>query len=181
MSSAKKTFLGGLMAYFIGLLLGTGILLGGLTDPAVIIGALDFFGGQWDPRLFLVWMGATPITAMGLRVVRDSTPIFAERSQLPCRKNLEARLVVGSVIFGAGWGMVGLCPGPMVTGLLTGVPHMTTFTVFVAVGMSLFEIADRTQLSNTMRFLASRHLFSFHTRFGRLMSVLARLEERANR
>ena len=154
MSAPNRTLLGRLTAYAIGLLLGTGILVGGLTDPGVIIGALDFLGGQWDPRLFLVWLGAAPITAMGLRAVRGSKPVFAERAQLPTRTDLEPRLLVGSAIFGVGWGLMGLCPGPMVTGLLTGVPHMTTFTVFVALGMGLFEIADRTQVSNAMHFLA---------------------------
>ncbi len=146
-SATKRTALGRLTAYAIGLVLGSAILLGSLTDPAVVIGALDFFGGQWDPRLFLVWLGAAPVAAIGFRLLRRSTPIFAAESQLPTRTDLELRLVVGGAIFGVGWGLMGLCPGPMLTGMLTGVPHMTTFTVFVAVGMGLFELADHLRAS----------------------------------
>ena len=144
-----KTLHGNLTAFAIGSLLGTAIILGRMTDPSVIIGALDVFGGQWDLRLFLMWSTAFFASAVGFRAARGFQPIFTERSALPCRRDLEPRLFVGSAIFGTGWGMAGLCPGPLLTGLATGLPHMMTFIVFVALGMGLHRITTKQEHSGS--------------------------------
>lgn len=97
-----------------GTLFGAGLALGGMTDPKRVIGFLDLFG-SWDPTLGFVMAGATAVTAIGwLFRQRLSKPIFAAKFELPSRRDIDGRLLVGSALFGVGWGLAGLCPGPAV-------------------------------------------------------------------
>ncbi len=146
MSSRTQRALGIVTAYAIGALLGGSILLAGLGDPATIIGGLDFFGA-FDPSLHITWLGTFVVAAPGYRILGLRKPLFAERSQLPCRRDLEPRLVTGSALFGVGWGLAGLCPGPTLTGLATGLPHLMHFAAAMALGMALYELVSRRRSS----------------------------------
>lgn len=95
-----------------GLLFGAGLALGGMTDPERVRGFLDVLGA-WDPTLAFVMGGALIVMAIAWRFVpRMAHPLFAEKFALPQRQDLTAELVGGAALFGVGWGIAGLCPGP---------------------------------------------------------------------
>ncbi|WP_423970146.1 DUF6691 family protein [Aurantiacibacter gilvus] len=95
-----------------GLLFGAGLALGGMTDPARVRGFLDLFG-DWDPTLAFVMGGAVIVMAIAWRFVpRMAHPLFSEKFALPDRNDLTPQLIGGAVLFGIGWGIAGLCPGP---------------------------------------------------------------------
>jgi uncharacterized membrane protein YedE/YeeE len=95
-------------------LFGAGLALGGMTDPSRVIGFLNWFGA-WDPTLLFVIGGATAIMALAWVIrPRLAQPILGSRFFIPDRRDIDARLVAGSVLFGIGWGLAGICPGPAV-------------------------------------------------------------------
>lgn len=106
-----------LMGYIAGLLFGLGLALAGMTDPARVLGFLDFFGA-WDPTLMFVLGGAVVTTFIGYRqVFRRERPVMGETFQLPTRQDLDARLIGGAALFGVGWGLSGYCPGPAIASI----------------------------------------------------------------
>ncbi|CUW41291.1 putative membrane protein (Sulphur transport domain 82-123) [Magnetospirillum sp. XM-1] len=95
-----------------GLVFGAGLALSGMTDPAKVVGFLDFFG-RWDPRLTATMGGAVAVAALGQGLIRRwGRPLLCAESPAPPPTRIDLRLVAGSVIFGAGWGLAGLCPAP---------------------------------------------------------------------
>lgn len=113
-----------LLALLSGLLFGFGLSLGGMTQPAVVLGFLDIFG-QWDPRLVFVMAGAVLTTAVGYRIVlRRSRPLLADQFQLPASRRVDVRLIGGAAVFGIGWGTGGYCPGPALASLGAAVPSL---------------------------------------------------------
>ncbi|HEY8585127.1 MAG TPA: DUF6691 family protein [Rhodanobacter sp.] len=113
-----------LLALLSGLLFGIGLSLGGMTQPAVVLGFLDVFG-QWDPRLLFVMAGAVLTTAIGYRLVlRRERPLLHDSFRLPTAYRLDARLIGGAAVFGIGWGLGGYCPGPVLASLSGGFPSL---------------------------------------------------------
>lgn len=107
-------------ALLAGLLFGLGLILGGMTEPATVLGFLDVFG-QWNPRLVFVMGAALLTTAVGYRLVfRQQHPWFEQKFQLPTSKRLDIRLITGAALFGMGWGIAGYCPGPALASLSSG-------------------------------------------------------------
>ena len=126
-----------LTTLFAGLLFGTGLILSGMANPTKVQNFLDIFG-SWDPSLAFVMGGAILVTAPGFWFVQKrTTPFFHDVFQLPARKDIDARLVTGAAIFGVGWGLGGLCPGPAVTSLLFSTPGVLIFVPALLVGMIL--------------------------------------------
>jgi hypothetical protein len=131
-----------LIALASGLLFGVGLALAGMTNPAKVLGFLDITG-QWDASLMLVLGGAVGVTALCFRrVLRNSTPVFDSRFHLPEKKQVDVKLVAGSVLFGIGWGISGYCPGPAIT-LLANPNHETlVFLPALFAGWILFACLD---------------------------------------
>lgn len=101
-----------LAALLSGVLFGLGLALSGMTDPAVVLGFLDVFG-DFNPALMFVLGGAVGTTLLAFRwVLRRPAPLLADGFQLPTRKDIDARLLIGAGLFGIGWGLAGYCPGP---------------------------------------------------------------------
>ena len=126
-----------LTTLFAGLLFGTGLILSGMANPKKVQNFLDIFG-SWDPSLAFVMGGAILLTAPGFWLVQKRTsPFFHDVFQLPARNDIDARLVTGAAIFGVGWGLGGLCPGPAVTSLLFFTPGVLIFVPAMLVGMIL--------------------------------------------
>jgi len=126
-----------LTTLFAGLLFGTGLILSGMANPKKVQNFLDIFG-SWDPSLAFVMGGAILVTAPGFWLVQKRTsPFFHDVFQLPARNDIDARLVTGAAIFGVGWGLGGLCPGPAVTSLLFFTPGVLIFVLAMLVGMIL--------------------------------------------
>lgn len=122
------------IALIAGLVFGLGLSLGGMTQPAVVLGFLDLFGA-WDPRLVFVMGGAVLTTAIGYRLVfRRGRPLFESDFQLPMAKRFDARLIVGSALFGTGWGIAGYCPGPALASLGGGAPSLLVLVATMVAG-----------------------------------------------
>jgi hypothetical protein len=126
-----------LAALFSGTLFGAGLAWSGMTNPARVLGFLDITG-NWDPTLVLVMGGALAVSAsLFPLVLRRSRPVLAELFALPSKRDLDARLLGGAALFGVGWGLAGLCPGPAIAGLVTGSPAIVLFVTAMLAGQWL--------------------------------------------
>lgn len=124
-----------LFVFLSGLLFGFGLIVSGMINPAKVIGFLDLFG-QWDPSLAFVMAGAVAVTSVGYRfVLKQERPRFATSFSLPTRTDIDAPLVVGPVLFGLGWGLVGLCPGPALAALTAAPKSTWMFFISMLAGM----------------------------------------------
>ena len=102
-----------------GLIFGAGLLISGMVQPAKVLGFLDIFGA-WDPSLAVVMAAALAVAVPGFRLAgRQTQPLFAGHYFRPTKAGIDAPLVVGAALFGIGWGLVGLCPGPALESLAT--------------------------------------------------------------
>ena len=124
-----------LVSFACGLIFGAGLLISGMTQPGKVLGFLDIFGA-WDATLAFVMAGAVAVTSIGFALAeRRGAPVFAAESLWPTRKDIDAPLVTGAVLFGIGWGLVGLCPGPALVNLAgLGLP-VIVFVAAMAAGM----------------------------------------------
>lgn len=126
-----------------GLLFGMGLLLSGMSDPGKVLGFLDLFG-VWDPSLALVMGGAILVGFFAFAVAKKRTMnLLGGALHLPKSSQIDRRLVLGSLLFGAGWGLAGFCPGPGLVSMFSGQPKAAVFVVAMVAGMLLFEAADR--------------------------------------
>jgi len=128
-----------LVNLFAGALFGLGLAVSGMVDPAKVIGFLDV-AGDWDPTVAFVMGGAllVPIPAFRL-IFKRPRPVLADEFELPTKKDLDARLLGGSALFGVGWGLSGFCPGPAVTALATGLTPVFAFVVAMIAGMAIYK------------------------------------------
>ncbi len=124
-----------------GLLFGIGLSLSGMTDPQVVLGFLDLFG-SWNPALIFVMASAVPVTFIGYRfVLKRQQPLCDREFHLPANKSIDKKLIIGAVLFGTGWGILGLCPGPAVASLSSLQPKVFGFVFFMILGMFVVERA----------------------------------------
>jgi len=129
-----------LTGLFAGILFGAGLSVSGMINPAKVMGFLDFFG-NWDPSLAFVMGGAVTLYAIGYRLVlRSAKPIYGETFAIPTRSDLDARLIGGAMLFGAGWGLAGYCPGPAITGLAFGMSETFVFFGAMVAGVLVFKL-----------------------------------------
>ena len=128
--------MGLVIAAVAGAVFGAGLLLSGMTRPAKVIGFLDVTRG-WDPSLAFVMGGAVAVYAIAFRVVRTrrAAPWFDGTFHLPTRRDLDAGLIAGAAIFGIGWGLGGLCPGPGLVAAASGASTGLLFVAAMLVGM----------------------------------------------
>jgi uncharacterized membrane protein YedE/YeeE len=130
-----------------GLLFALGLGLGGMTQPAKVVGFLDV-AGHWDPSLACVMAGALAVHGLlGRLVRRRPAPVLASRFVLPTRTDLDGSLLVGAALFGVGWGLVGFCPGPAVTALGGGMPEAAMFVPAMLAGMAVEQQVERRRAS----------------------------------
>ncbi|MFY1052051.1 DUF6691 family protein [Ectopseudomonas khazarica] len=130
------------IAFVCGLLFGIGLLLAGMADPAKVLAFLDL-GGHWDPSLALVMAGAIGVAALPLNLARRRTrALLGGAMQLPTRRDLDARLIGGSLLFGIGWGIAGICPGPALAILLSGHWQAPLFVVAMLAGTLIFSTLE---------------------------------------
>ncbi|GAB3379460.1 DUF6691 family protein [Azotobacter armeniacus] len=135
-----------LSALLAGLIFGMGLLLAGMTNPAKVLGFLDL-GGAWDPSLALVMAGAIGIALLPFAWARrQQRSLLNAPMQLPQERELDRRLIGGSLLFGIGWGIAGLCPGPALTLLLSGYWQVLLFVLAMLGGMWLFTALERRRV-----------------------------------
>lgn len=129
-----------LLAMVSGLLFALGLGLSGMVLPEKVIGFLDVFG-DWDGTLVLVLLSAVGFYAVAFPLImRRPVPIFSERFYVPTRRDIDLRLVAGAAVFGTGWGISGLCPGPALVSLLTGSLDIILFSAAMFAGMALHKM-----------------------------------------
>jgi uncharacterized membrane protein YedE/YeeE len=137
-----------------GTLFGAGLTVSGMTDPQRVRGFLDLFG-QWDPTLAFVMGGAVLVMAFAWQLrKRLGHPLFAERFVLPDRSDFDARLISGSALFGIGWGLAGLCPGPAIASLALAPAAILPFVVAMLAGMAIHRLLPRFTPSLTQKGVA---------------------------
>jgi uncharacterized protein len=128
-----------------GLIFGAGLLISGMVQPTKVLGFLDVFGA-WDPSLAVVMIAALAVSIPGFMLARrHPRPILATQSFWPTRIGLDRSLVIGSALFGVGWGLVGLCPGPALENLATLSPSVIAFVAAMGAGMVLHDFWQRSQ------------------------------------
>jgi hypothetical protein len=126
-----------LTALFAGLLFGAGVTLSGMVNPTKVLNFMDI-AGAWDPTLIFVMGTGLAVTFIGYRLVfARQRPLFAQTFSLPSSNRIDRRLVGGAILFGAGWGLTGFCPGPAVASLVFGYWQSALFVLAMAAGMLL--------------------------------------------
>jgi uncharacterized membrane protein YedE/YeeE len=124
-----------------GLLLGAGLAVSGMINPAKVLNFLDI-AGTWDPTLGFVMGGAQIVSIPGyLLVRRRHGPLLGGKFHMPTKTDLDPKLIAGAVLFGLGWGLAGFCPGPAFAALSTGYGRVAVFVVAMAIGMTAYHLA----------------------------------------
>ncbi len=132
-----------IFALLSGLIFGIGLIVAGMANPAKVLGFLDL-AGLWDPSLALVMGGAIAVGSVAFAIAKRKTKSFLGLPiQLPTISQIDRRLIVGSLLFGMGWGLAGICPGPGLVLLGSGEFQGLVFVIAMLAGMGVFEILER--------------------------------------
>ncbi len=133
----------GLMALCAGVLFGLGLLLSGMINPAKVLGFLNL-AGPWDPSLGLVMVGAIGAALVPLQwSARQTRSLLGSPMRMPLARTLDRRLIGGSLVFGIGWGIAGICPGPAIALLLSGHWQILLFVLAMMAGMAMYNGLER--------------------------------------
>ena len=134
-----------LSSFVAGLVFGVGLIVSGMVNPSKVLGFLDL-AGRWDPSLALVMAGAIAVGLPAFFVVgKRAVTLLGTPMQLPNARQIDRRLVLGSLAFGVGWGLAGFCPGPALVALGAGQAKALVFVAAMLAGMLAFEVAQRAQ------------------------------------
>ncbi|MCL2644021.1 MAG: YeeE/YedE family protein [Betaproteobacteria bacterium] len=132
-----------LTAALSGVIFGIGLLLSGMANPAKVQGFLDL-AGHWDPSLAMVMIGAIAVGVVGFAIAkRQAHSLLKLPMQLPAASKVDRKLLVGSALFGIGWGLAGVCPGPALVSLSMGIPQAIVFVVAMLAGMQLLRFIQK--------------------------------------
>ena len=135
-----------LFSFVAGLVFGIGLIVSQMASPAKVLGFLDL-GGQWDPSLALVMVGAIAIAVVGYALIgRRPTTLLGTPILLPTTRVIDARLVGGAALFGVGWGLAGFCPGPAFVALGAGYAKALVFVAAMLAGMLAFEWIESARI-----------------------------------
>jgi len=136
-----------LAAFSCGLVFGLGLVVSGMTDTTRVLGFLDVLAipkGTWDPTLLIVMVTALAVSMPGFVLAkRRSRPFLADAVAWPTRRDIDRPLLAGAALFGAGWGLVGLCPGPAIANLATASPMVIQFVAAMIAGMLAYDFWRR--------------------------------------
>ncbi|EKS72684.1 hypothetical protein BURK_004507 [Burkholderia sp. SJ98] len=136
-----------LAALLAGSLFGIGLMVSGMANPAKVLSFLDL-AGRWDPSLAFVMGGAIAVGSLAFFVAkRRNSSLFGMPMQLPAGTAITPRLILGSAVFGIGWGLAGFCPGPALVALGAGYPKAVGFVAAMIAGMTVFELVERSKTS----------------------------------
>ena len=138
-------------ALLCGLIFGWGLLISGMVQPSKVIGFLDLFGA-WDPSMGVVMAAALITSGVGYKLIAlRERPLFARQRLWPTKNDIDAPLVTGSVLFGVGCGLVGLCPGPALENLATLSPRAIAFVAAMTLGMILHRASQNWRADDQHR------------------------------
>lgn len=128
-----------LVALSAGIMMGFGLCVSQMVNPAKVIGFLDVFG-DWDPTLAFVMAGALAVTMVSFRgILKCKRPLCADQFSLPVKTKIDARLMAGAALFGVGWGLSGFCPAPAIASLAFGLQKSFVFVCSMLVGMLVYQ------------------------------------------
>ncbi|MDI1360499.1 DUF6691 family protein [Methylotenera sp.] len=131
-----------IISLFSGLVFGLGLIISGMTNPAKVIGFLDVTG-FWDPSLGFVMLGAISVAYFSSKIAKKRKLTYTGLPiLLPKANMIDSRLIIGSAIFGTGWGLAGYCPGPGITSILTGKIEPILFVIAMVSGMVIYEVLE---------------------------------------
>ena len=131
-----------LVSLISGIIFGIGLVISEMINPEKVLGFLDLFG-NWDPSLAFVMIGALIISSPLFHMIKKKEkPIFAENFNYSNNKSINNKLIFGSAIFGTGWGLVGLCPGPAISSIVLLNIHSITFVFTMFVGFYLVKLIN---------------------------------------
>lgn len=134
-----------------GLVFGLGLIVSGMANPAKVLGFLDL-AGAWDPSLAFVMAGAIAVAALAFALAKKRTVSFLGAAmKLPASRDIDRRLLIGSLLFGIGWGIAGFCPGPGLVALGMGEIKALVFVGAMLAGMGMFELIERRKQASTLR------------------------------
>ena len=137
--SQNTSVFSNLSEYLIGVLFGLGLIISGMTNPAKILAFLDI-AGAWDPSLIFVMGGAVLVGLIAFYLAKNRTQSFLGGGMhIPTRRDIDRPLIIGSALFGVGWGLAGFCPGPALVSLGSGELKALVFVVAMLGGMLLFD------------------------------------------
>lgn len=140
-----------LFSFIAGLVFGLGLIVAGMANPAKVLAFLDL-AGSWDPSLAFVMAGAIAVGVVGFAFAgRRSLSLLGLPMQLPMARYIDRRLIGGSLLFGMGWGLAGICPGPALVLLGAGVTKGLVFVAAMLAGMFLFELLQHRSTANADR------------------------------
>ncbi|MCL2590033.1 MAG: YeeE/YedE family protein [Betaproteobacteria bacterium] len=126
-----------------GVIFGIGLLLSGMANPVKVLGFLDL-AGHWDPSLAMVMVGAIAVGVVGFAIAkRQPHSLLRLPMRLPEATAIDRKLVIGSALFGIGWGLAGVCPGPSLVTLSMGIPQAIVFVVSMLAGMQLLRFIQK--------------------------------------
>ena len=132
-----------IIATIAGVLFGFGLALSGMLSPGKVIGFLDV-AGNWDPSLAFVMGGAVAITVVSFRLLlKRPVPVFGSKFHLPTSNDIDKRLIIGAGLFGLGWGIGGLCPGPALSSLAYADPRIVVFVAAMVTGILIAKRLTR--------------------------------------
>lgn len=138
-------------SFITGVIFGLGLIISGMTNPEKVLGFLDL-AGAWNPSLFFVMVGAISISAVAFYIARRrARSVLGAAMQLPTSKRIDKRLLLGSLMFGVGWGIAGFCPGPALVSTASGQPKALLFTAAMLAGMALTHVIERQRQSRLQR------------------------------
>lgn len=128
-----------------GLIFGIGLIVAGMANPSKVLGFLDL-AGMWDPSLALVMAGAIGVGLVAFTVAKGRTKTLLDLPmQIPSARHLDRRLILGSVVFGIGWGLAGFCPGPAIVAIGAGETKALVFVAAMLAGMTSYEFFNRAK------------------------------------
>jgi uncharacterized protein len=135
-----------------GIIFGAGLTLSDMVNPARILNFLDI-AGSWDPTLLIVMAGSLAITILGYKLIfLRGSPVFGDKFNLPTQREIDLPLVGGAALFGVGWGLAGICPGPALADLVTLQPKVLLFVAAMLVGMiAASALRDRLSATNALQ------------------------------
>jgi uncharacterized protein len=138
-----------IFALLSGLVFGIGLIVAGMANPAKVLAFLDL-AGLWDPSLALVMAGAIAVGGVTFIVAKKRAVSFLGLPlQIPTAKQLDGRLIGGSLLFGTGWGLAGICPGPGLVLVGAGEIQGAIFVIAMLAGMGIFEVMERHRTENS--------------------------------
>jgi len=134
-----------IIALIAGIIFGVGLCVSEMVNPQVVLAFLDVTGA-WDARLLFVMVGALFVTSVGFYAFsKRKAPFCAQEFSTPTSKGVDKKLIMGAILFGVGWGIAGVCPGPAITALAFGMKEAMIFAVSMLVGMAIFEFGFQSK------------------------------------